>query len=143
MVLARNVFLAALLSLAIAGTASAEVRCSLVSRMGEPDEMQGPDFIFREGVSGAEAVYLSEWHGALVLKCHNAIVDEFECYGFFGAPGEAPIQLNIAGFEGGQAVVLTALNLLFMNTYLSAGAEPVDKTTRRFSVDHYRIAECR
>jgi len=101
-------------------------------------EQAGPDFIFRENASGSEVVWLSDWFGTHVLKCHEMLVDKYECYGFGPPPAETPMQINIVDFESGSTVVFTSLNQLFLPFF----NERQDLDVRRFVVEPYRIVGC-
>ena len=46
-----------------------------------------------------------------VYNCTDAIVDEYECFGFHDKPFEAPMQLNVGDTKAGATVVAATLNL--------------------------------
>jgi hypothetical protein len=100
------------------------------------------ELLIRNSSFKTEAVLITRF-GTKVFNCVDAIVDEYECYGFAGRIG-TPTQLNVIGhgMQTGTVVVHASLNLLFLQQYASDNYESSNLETRRFSIDTYTVERC-
>lgn len=122
-----------------ANTVAADKNCKLSFASGRSADT---DVIIRENSFKTEVIFMSKYTTTVFECSDNAVVDEYECYGFLKPPGNSPVQLNIQSTNEGDLVTLIALNMFFLNQFTSDGWKALDKESRRFSVDVYNIDSC-
>ena len=132
--------LAFLLTLGTPAT-SADTVCSLSSSVTSSAADDPDKLIIRRNDLNIKAILMTKYF-TKVYNCTDAIVDEYECFGFHDKPFEAPMQLNVGDTKAGATVVAATLNLGFLGAYAAGGYTPSDYVTRRFSIDSYTIESC-
>ena len=132
--------LAFLLTLGTPAT-SADTVCSLSSSVTSSAADDPDKLIIRRNDLNIKAILMTKYF-TKVYNCTDAIVDEYECFGFHDKPFEAPMQLNVGDTKAGATVIAATLNLGFLGAYAAGGYTPSDYITRRFSIDSYTIESC-
>ena len=120
---------------------SADTVCALSSSVMSSTSDDPDKLIIRRNDLNIKAILMTKYF-TKVYNCTDAIVDEYECFGFHDKPFEAPMQLNVGDTKAGATVVAATLNLGFLGAYAAGGYTPSDYITRRFSIDSYRIESC-
>jgi len=132
--------LAFLLTLGTPAT-SADTVCTLSSGVNSSAADDPDKLIIRRNDLNIKAILMTKY-STKMYNCTDAIVDEYECFGFHDKPFEAPMQLNVGDTKAGATVVSATLNLGFLGAYAADGYTPSDYITRRFSIDSYTIESC-
>ena len=120
---------------------SADTVCALSSSVLSSTSDDPDKLIIRRNDLNIKAILMSKY-SIKMYNCTDAIVDEYECFGFHDKPFEAPMQLNVGDTKAGATVVAATLDLGFLGAYAAGGYTPSDYTTRRFSIDSYTIESC-
>ena len=120
---------------------SADTVCTLSSSVNSSAADDPDKLIIRRNDLNIKAILMTKY-STKMYNCTNAIVDEYECFGFHDKPFEAPMQLNVGDTKAGATVVAATLNLGFLGAYAAGGYTPSDYITRRFSIDSYTIESC-
>ena len=120
---------------------SADTVCALSSSVTSSTSEDPDKLIIRRNDLNIKAILMTKYF-TKVYNCTDAIVDEYECFGFHDKPFEAPMQLNVGDTKAGATVVAATLNLGFLGAYAAGGYTPSDYITRRFSIDSYTIESC-
>jgi len=118
-----------------------DISCMLSSNYKYSDPDDTNQLIIRTNSLNTRAVLMTKYF-TKTYNCVDAIIDEYECFGFHDKPFEAPIQLNISDTNAGATVVSTTLNLGFLGAYAAGDYTASDYITRRFSIDSYTIKSC-
>ena len=120
---------------------SADTVCALSSSVNSSTSDDPDKLIIRRNDLNIKAILMTKYF-TKVYNCTDAIVDEYECFGFHDKPFEAPMQLNVGDTKAGATLVAAALNLGFLGAYAAGGYTPSDYVTRRFTIDSYTIESC-
>ena len=120
---------------------SADTVCALSSSVTSSTSDDPDKLIIRRNDLNIRAILITK-HSTKMYNCTDAIVDEYECFGFHDKPFEAPMQLNVGDTKAGATVVAATLNIGFLGAYAAGGYTPSDYSTRRFSIDSYTIESC-
>ena len=120
---------------------SADTVCTLSSSVTSSTSDDADKLIIRRNDLNIKAILMTKY-STKMYNCTDAIVDEYECFGFHDKPFEAPMQLNVGDTKAGATVVAATLNLGFLGAYAAGGYTPSDYITRRFSIDSYTIESC-
>ena len=120
---------------------SADTVCTLFSSVNNSTADDPDKLIIRRNDLNIKAILMTKY-STKMYNCTDAIVDEYECFGFQDKPFEAPMQLNVGDTKAGAKVVAATLNLGFLGAYAAGGYTPSDYITRRFSIDSYTIESC-
>ena len=120
---------------------SADTVCTLSSSVTSSTADDPDKLIIRRNDLNIKAILMTKY-STKMYNCTDAIVDEYECFGFHDKPFEAPMQLNVGDTKAGATVVAATLNLGFLGAYAAGGYTPSDYITRRFSIDSYMIESC-
>ena len=120
---------------------SADTVCTLSSSVTSSTSDDADKLIIRRNDLNIKAILMTKYF-TKVYNCTDAIVDEYECFGFHDKPFEAPMQLNVGDTKAGATLVAAALNLGFLGAYAAGGYTPSDYVTRRFTIDSYTIESC-
>ena len=120
---------------------SADTVCTLSSSVNSSTADDPDKLIIRRNDLNIKAILMTKY-STKMYNCTDAIVDEYECFGFHDKPFEAPMQLNVGDTKAGGTVVASTLNLGFLGAYAAGGYTPSDYITRRFSIDSYMIESC-
>ena len=120
---------------------SADTVCTLSSSVTSSTSDDPDKLIIRRNDLNIKAILMTKYF-TKVYNCTDAIVDEYECFGFHDKPFEAPMQLNVGDTKAGATVIAATLNLGFLGAYAAGGYTPSDYITRRFSIDSYTIESC-
>ena len=134
------VLLAFLLTVGTSAT-SADTVCILSSSVNSSAADDPDKLVIRRNDLNIKAILMTKYF-TKVYNCTDAIVDEYECFGFHDKPFEAPMQLNVGDTKAGATVVAATLNLGFLGAYAAGGYTPSDYVTRRFTIDSYTIESC-
>ena len=120
---------------------SADTVCTLSSSVTSSTSDDADKLIIRGNDLNIKAILMTKYF-TKVYNCTDAIVDEYECFGFHDKPFEAPMQLNVGDTKAGATLVAATLNLGFLGAYAAGGYTPSDYVTRRFTIDSYTIESC-
>ena len=120
---------------------SADTVCALSSSVNSSTSDDPDKLIIRRNDLNIKAILMTKY-STKMYNCTDAIVDEYECFGFHDKPFEAPMQLNVGDTKAGATVIAATLNLGFLGAYAAGGYTPSDYITRRFSIDSYTIESC-
>ena len=120
---------------------SADTVCTLSSSVTSSTSDDADKLIIRRNDLNIKAILMTKYF-TKVYNCTDAIVDEYECFGFHDKPFEAPMQLNVGDTKAGATVIAATLNLGFLGAYAAGGYTPSDYVTRRFTIDSYTIESC-
>lgn len=120
---------------------SADTVCTLSTSVTSSTSDDPDKLIIRRNDLNIRAILMTKY-STKMYNCTDAIVDEYECFGFHDKPFEAPMQLNVGDTKAGATVVAATLNLRFLRAYAAGGYTPSDYITRRFSIDSYMIESC-
>ena len=120
---------------------SADTVCTLSSSVNSSTSDDPDKLIIRRNDLNIKAILMTKYF-TKVYNCTDAIVDEYECFGFHYKPFEAPMQLNVGDTKAGATLVAATLNLGFLGAYAAGGYTPSDYVTRRFTIDSYTIESC-
>ena len=120
---------------------SADTVCTLSSGVMSSTSDDPDKLIIRRNDLNIKAILMTKYF-TKVYNCTDAIVDEYECFGFHDKPFEAPMQLNVGDTKAGATVIAATLNLGFLGAYAAGGYTPSDYVTRRFTIDSYTIESC-
>ena len=120
---------------------SADTVCALSSSVLSSTSDDPDKLIIRRNDLNIKAILMTKY-STKMYNCTDAIVDEYECFGFHDKPFEAPTQLNVGDTKAGAMVVAATLDLGFLGAYAAGGYTPSDYITRRFSIDSYTIESC-
>ena len=120
---------------------SADTVCTLSSSVNSSTSDDPDKLIIRRNDLNIKAILMTKY-STKMYNCTDAIVDEYECFGFHDKPFEAPMQLNVGDTKAGATVVAATLNLGFLGAYAAGGYTPSDYVTRRFTIDSYTIESC-
>ena len=120
---------------------SADTVCTLSSSVTSSTSDDADKLIIRRNDLNIKAILMTKYF-TKVYNCTDAIVDEYECFGFHDKPFEAPMQLNVGDTKAGATLVAATLNLGFLGAYAAGGYTPSDYVTRRFTIDSYTIESC-
>ena len=120
---------------------SADTVCTLSSSVTSSTSDDADKLIIRRNDLNIKAILMTKYF-TKVYNCTDAIVDEYECFGFHDKPFEAPMQLNVGDTKAGSTVLAATLNLGFLGAYAAGGYTPTDYITRRFTIDSYTIESC-
>ena len=136
-------FICAVFLLLGANAAWADFSCKLSSNNKYSSLEDEDELLIRSRTLNTKAILITKY-GPKVFNCVDAILHEYECYGFMEKPFEAPMQLNVIGdgMHAGTEVIHTVLNLGFLGEYSSNRYVPSDFETRRFSIDTYTVKHC-
>ena len=92
---------------------SADTVCTLSSSVKSSTADNPDKLIIRRNDLNIKAILMTKYF-TKVYNCTDAIVDEYECFGFHDKPFEAPMQLNVGDTKAGATVVAATLNLGFL-----------------------------
>ena len=120
---------------------SADTVCTLSSSVNSSTSDDPDKLIISRNDLNIKAILMTKY-STKMYNCTDAIVDEYECFGFHDKPFEAPMQLNVGDTKAGATVVAATLNLGFLGAYAAGGYTPSDYVTRRFTIDSYTIESC-
>ena len=120
---------------------SADTVCALSSSVTSSTSDDPDKLVIRRNDLNIKAILMTKYF-TKVYNCTDAIVDEYECFGFQDKPFEAPMQLNVGDTKAGATVIAATLNLGFLGAYAAGGYTPSDYITRRFSIDSYTMESC-
>ena len=131
----RTIVAASLTSLAT--IAHADFVCSVKLELKWTENKDYDQLIIREGEFGTRAVLMGKYT-TRTFDCVDDAIFKYECYGFLGTP----TQLNVKDTKAGSLVISSVLNRNFLRDYMADGYEPLNTSTRRWSVDTYTIQAC-
>ena len=120
---------------------SADTVCALSSSVTSSTSDDPDKLIIRRNDLNIKAILMTKYF-TKVYNCTDAIMDEYECFGFHEKPFEAPMQLNVGDTKAGATVVAATLNPGFLGAYAAGGYAPSDYITRRFTIESYTIESC-
>ena len=120
---------------------AADISCVLSSNYKNAAADDTDQLIIRSNDLNIRAILMTKY-STTVYSCTEAIIDDYECYGFLEKPFEAPTQLNVGDTKAGSTVIRTTLNLGFLKAYAADDYKASDRSTRRFSIDSYTIKSC-